>query len=383
MKFDRRALKALEILDKNGYSAYLVGGCVRDYLLGKAPGDYDIAVTCSPSGIKKAFAEYKQILTGEAYGTVTVVIEGLPLEITSCRSEDGYNDSRHPSSVDFSADIRGDLSRRDFTVNAIACDRYMNFTDPHGGENDLKNGIIRAVGEPQKRFGEDALRILRGVRFCSVLGFEIENGTAQAMLKMKDGLNAVSRERVSAEIKKAAVGKNFGKALTLYGEIFSAAYKGFENFDINTVQAINRADKDLKDFAFLCGFENTQTAAKDLFYQKATVNKADFFKNNLLINHGNMRGFLKDANYEDMRLLLRLKDAFNIESTDEKSQFEYIVQNRLCCKIGELAVSGNDIQMLGYSGEAVGKMLEKALWLVTTKGIKNDKQTILSYLKKA
>lgn len=380
MEFDSRALKALEIFDKRGISAYFAGGCVRDCLLGKTPTDYDIAAPCHPDTIKEIFGNYTQILTGEAYGTVTVVMDNLPLEITAFRSESGYNDNRHPCTVKFGGDITDDLSRRDFTVNAIACDKNLRIIDPFGGKDDLKNGIIKAVGEPAKRFDEDALRILRAVRFCATLGFNIEQNTAGAMFKLKGKLTAVSPERTAAEIKRAARGKNFEKAYKTFGEIFCAAYGGFKNFDKTAAGITQNAQDNIKDYAFLCGFENT-AAAKDLFYGKQTTALCGYIKENLYKKQTDVRAVLKTVGYDDFSLLLLLKDAYGVDCQSEKAQYQNIINNRLCCKISELAVNGNDIKTLGVSGAAVGEMLNTALRLVTHGGVKNDKKAILDRLK--
>lgn len=381
MEFDSRAANALEIFENNGYTAYFVGGCVRDRLSGKTPTDYDIAAPCRPDVVKKIFCDFPQILTGEAYGTVTVVIDNLPLEITAFRSEGDYDDNRHPGRVNFGCDILTDLSRRDFTVNAIACDKNMRLYDPFFGIDDIKAGIIRSVGEPGKRFNEDALRILRAARFCATLGFEIEQNTAAAMLALKDSLSSISPERTATEIKKAAHGKNFAGSLNEYAEIFCAAYGGFEGFDTKAAKITQNADKNIKDYAFLCGFADTVAAAKGLFYGKQTAAVCGFLQDNLHKKQEDVRAVLKTVEYDTFSLLLALKEAYGINCDGEKAQYQNIINNRLCCKISELAVNGNDIKGLGYKDSAVGEMLNTALRLVTNEGVENDRQAILDRLK--
>lgn len=381
MEFDRRAQKALQIIEANGYAAFLVGGCVRDALSGGRPFDYDIAASCTPDTVIKIFKDYKHILTGKKFGTVAVVFEGLTLEITSFRKDGTYDDNRHPDSVEFCGDITADLSRRDFTVNAVACDKNLRLIDPYGGIEDIKRGVIRSVGDPAQRFKEDALRILRAVRFCSTLGFTVESNTAAAMFELKESLKNVSRERTAAEIKKAARGKNFNNAYNTFEKIFKTAYFGFNTFDDRAAAITEKAEEKVKDYAFLCGFYDPAAALKDLFYGKQKADLCGFLKDNLLKKQNDVRSVLQTVNYDDFALLLALKDAYKINCESEKAQYQNIIQNRLCCKISELAIDGNDILSLGFSGNDVGKMLQKALYLVTKQGVKNNKKDILDRLK--
>lgn len=191
---------ALSKLEDAGYEAYVVGGAVRDAMLGREVHDYDITTSASPEEIKDVFADFHTILTGEKHGTVTVVISGEPLEITTYRVDGDYTDGRRPDSVEFTKNITEDLARRDFTVNAMAYSPARGLCDPFGGADDLKIGIIRAVGDPIRRFTEDSLRILRGFRFAARLNFEIEEMTLRAAKSERKRLSAVSAERVGSEI---------------------------------------------------------------------------------------------------------------------------------------------------------------------------------------
>lgn len=191
---------ALSMLESFGFEAYVVGGAVRDAMLGRALHDYDITTSASPSEIREVFADFHTILTGEKHGTVTVVISGEPLEITTYRVDGDYTDGRRPDSVEFTKNITEDLARRDFTVNAMAYSPSRGLCDPFGGADDLKIGVIRAVGDPVRRFTEDSLRILRGFRFAARLNFEIEEKTLRAAKSERKRLSAVSAERVGSEI---------------------------------------------------------------------------------------------------------------------------------------------------------------------------------------
>lgn len=216
---DKSAQRAIRMLEKSGYQAGLVGGCVRDMLMGIPPHDFDITTNATPEKMKFVFQKERVIETGIKHGTLTVIIDGTPLEITTFRIDGEYKDSRHPESVTFSRNLKSDLERRDFTVNALYYDLDEGVVDAFDGENDIKNKVIRAVGDPEKRFCEDALRILRAIRFSSVLGFEIEEKTRQAMLKCKHLLKNISAERIAVEINKFVLGKNVKNAILQNYEI--------------------------------------------------------------------------------------------------------------------------------------------------------------------
>lgn len=210
---------AINLLQLAGFEAYAVGGCVRDSLLGKTPNDWDITTSAKPEDMKSVFADFHCIDTGIKHGTVTVVIDGEPLEITTFRLDGEYEDNRHPKSVTFTSNLGADLGRRDFTVNAMAYSKMTGTVDLFGGQNDLKNGIIRCVGDPDRRFNEDALRILRALRFASALDFEIEEKTAQSLLKNRALLENISEERIAKELLKLVCGKGAKRILTDFAPV--------------------------------------------------------------------------------------------------------------------------------------------------------------------
>ena len=214
--------QVLFALYKNGFEAYLVGGCVRDSLLLKCPQDYDIATDASPEKMKKCFEEFKVIETGIKHGTLTVISDGRFVEVTTFRIDGEYSDSRHPDEVLFTKNLKEDLSRRDFTINAMAFSEKTGLVDYFGGIKDLSLQTIRAVGEPQKRFEEDALRIMRALRFSAVLGFEIEKSTSEAAFRLKDKLKNIAAERLSQELIKLITGDNCYSVLMEYAEILGA-----------------------------------------------------------------------------------------------------------------------------------------------------------------
>ncbi|MBQ4254010.1 MAG: hypothetical protein II712_04195, partial [Erysipelotrichaceae bacterium] len=205
IKLPEDVIYILQKLHDNGCSAFAVGGCIRDHLLNLQPKDYDITTEASADRVKEIFSSHHLIDTGLRHGTVTLRLNHQSYEITTFRTDGEYQDHRHPESVCFSSSIEDDLSRRDFTINAMAYSPFDGLIDLFGGQKDLQQGIIRTVGDPLRRFDEDALRILRALRFASRYQFEIEEGTSKAIHQQKDLLKLISRERILAEIREIMV----------------------------------------------------------------------------------------------------------------------------------------------------------------------------------
>ena len=219
IRLPRDAYRLLQTLRAAGHSAYVVGGCVRDSLLGRLPGDWDICTSARPDQLRALFHDQRLILTGEKHGTVAVILHGKPYEITTYRLDGSYRDHRHPDSVQFVDDLAADLARRDFTINAMAYAPGEGIIDLYGGRRDLAACIVRCVGAPADRFAEDALRILRALRFTAKLGFTLEPATAAAALAARDTLRTVSAERLYAELDGLLLAPGAGKTLAQYGEI--------------------------------------------------------------------------------------------------------------------------------------------------------------------
>ena len=213
---------ALRRLTDAGYEAYAVGGCVRDELMGRTPTDYDVTTSALPEQTAAVFASERVIETGAKHGTVTVLLGGRPLEITTFRVDGAYSDARHPDAVTFTRSLREDLARRDFTMNAIAYSAQAGLVDPFGGAEDIRSGVIRCVGDPATRFREDALRILRCVRFSSALGFSLDPPTANAARENRALLTRVSAERVAAELKKLVCGPDVRRVVLTETDILGA-----------------------------------------------------------------------------------------------------------------------------------------------------------------
>lgn len=215
----------LDKLENAGYEAWIVGGCVRDSLMGITPHDFDVTTSALPEETERVFAGMRVIETGLKHGTITVLSDGEPVEITTYRIDGEYHDSRRPDSVTFTRSLREDIARRDFTMNGIAYSPKRGLFDEFGGAGDIHGGIIRCIGEPERRFTEDALRILRGLRFSASLGFWIEDGTAAAMLDCRELLNNISAERIFSELSKLLTGRRSGenilRVMTCFREIFA------------------------------------------------------------------------------------------------------------------------------------------------------------------
>ena len=246
----------INLLNLRGHSAYMVGGCVRDALLGRKAYDFDITTSALPQEIKEALCNFKTIDTGIEHGTVTVVTDGGSVEITTYRIDGKYTDNRHPDKVEFTSSLQEDLSRRDFTINALAYNDTDGLIDLFGGIDDLKSGVIRAIGDAKMRFKEDALRILRAVRFCAQLGFSVEENTSRAMLEMCNLLTNISRERVKAEIEKALVSPYTESSLKSFEKVVCTAL-GIRDELINYkgISSVS-PERDLRFAFLLCKISN-------------------------------------------------------------------------------------------------------------------------------
>ncbi len=214
-KLPKYIITVLETLRDAGFEAYTVGGAVRDMLLGETPNDFDVTTNAKPEETKQVFSQFPTYDIGIKHGTVSVNVGGNTVEVTTYRLDGEYKDSRHPESVEFTSELREDLSRRDFTVNAMAVGLDGNVVDLFGGIGDLEAGIIKCVGDPEKRFTEDALRVMRCFRFAAKLDFEIEESTLLAAEKCRDGLLNISRERIGVEMKKLLLAENCSKTLRI------------------------------------------------------------------------------------------------------------------------------------------------------------------------
>lgn len=350
----------IETLQKNGYEAYAVGGCVRDMLNGDTPHDFDITTSAEPETVMSLFE--KTVLTGIKHGTVTVIINGVPNEVTTYRTDGEYRDHRRPDSVIFVKSLREDLARRDFTVNAMAYNKKDGLKDFFGGREDIENRILRAVGEPGRRFYEDALRIMRLFRFSSVLGFDIEEKTLKAALEYAPTLKSVSAERIYSELLKTLCGKNPAafKPLT---DIGGLGFLGVNTSpDYGILPLLGSADTKL--FAFLYSGGSDVTAALDfLKVPNKTKKTAQDMLTLLNMPFPKTKPEIKEMLYltspSSAENYFDYRSAYGKDCATARDMLTEIIKNGEPYRISDLKIGGSDLKKFGISGRAIGETLEK------------------------
>lgn len=425
----------LSRFESAGHKAYCVGGAIRDSVMGLEPGDWDITTSALPEETRKIFADFKIIDTGIKHGTLTVLIDHVPYEITTFRIDGEYDDNRHPQRVEFTRSLSEDLARRDFTINALAYNHTAGLVDLYGGQDHIYNSIIKTVGDPDKRFQEDGLRIMRALRFSSVLGFTIEEETSNAIHANKELLKNISAERIAAELTKLVCGKNAFNVLMEYSDVLSVfipeiapavnftqygkkhAYDVWEHI-CHTVDTIpqdkilrltmllhdlgkvpthklnEKGDSTFKNHAMVGG-EMAKEILTRLRFDKKTINRVSY-----LVSHHNfepveskieLKHHLKTKTAEDIRTLLTIKKSDRgalsesyrdiSEATAKNLQWlKEIEENNECCSIKDLDITGNDLLNAGFSGEKIGEALDKAVDAVIEGKIQNKKADLLTYL---
>ena len=370
----------IKTLEDNGFEAYLVGGCVRDMLLGMEPKDFDITTNALPEKIKSLFE--KTVDTGIKHGTVTVITDGTPFEVTTFRSDGDYLDMRRPETVNFVSDLKDDLARRDFTVNAMAYNSRKGVVDCFGGMADLEAKTLRAVGDPEKRFNEDALRIMRLVRFASVLDFVPEKKTFKAAKKLCKNLRFVSAERVFAELSKLLAGKNPDTVSDII------ACGGLESFGISGKKSLKKLacltpKTELRLFGFIKILSvQTEEFAKNLKIKNSIKNylkkcEAIMF----LTPEGNdfeIKTALAVAGREILLDVCEFKT--KIGKTDMSGivkRAEKIIKSAEPYTLTHLKISGKEIEDLGFSGEKIGEILKALCDNVRRHPENNKRDTLL------
>ena len=375
----------IKTLENNGFEAYIVGGCVRDILMGITPHDYDITTNALPHQIKSLFK--KTVDIGIKHGTVTVINNNAPIEITTYRTEGIYSDNRRPDSIEFVSDLKEDLSRRDFTINAICYNESKGFVDLFGGMEDIKNRTLRAVGNPVERFEEDALRILRLYRFASTLSFKVDEKTLNDALNCSALIKKVSRERIAEELKKAVLGDNVKVLESLINS------KALEFISIKSCDDLDDISKlkrnaDLRLFALLslCECDISQVAN-----ELKLSNKTQIYLNTLsrLISKK-----IPENKYEIKQLLnfcdFEIFEEFieyltKIKKSDCSKIISDLNEIKIKCepyKISHLNINGNDILSLGYENAEIRNALNNLLQKVIEDPLLNKKDTLLKFLTK-
>ena len=367
----------ISALENSGFEAFAVGGCVRDKLLGRNVDDYDITTSALPSETKSVFSSYNVVETGITHGTVAVILDGKPYEITTYRVESGYTDSRHPDSVSFVRDLTSDLARRDFTMNSIAFSPKKGIVDPFGGVSDLNNKVIRAVGNPLVRFSEDSLRILRALRFSATLGFEIEPETASAIKKLAPTVKNISPERIYVELKKLICGE--------YAESVMKKFKSELECIIPLETDVSRLSKlppsVAMRFAYLCG-NQWESCLTLLRADNATKNICRLLSDSKPIpkDEIELKKYVSSLGIDKVRLVGEYRKS--IYNEDPENRIQHIIENCNCLLQKDLKVKGSDLAEIGFRGEKIGKILRELLNLVLEERCPNTKEQLLEYAEK-
>ena len=364
-------------LEQAGYEAYAVGGCIRDRYMQVEPHDYDVTTSALPQEVLAAFADRRTVETGLQHGTVTVLAAGEPIEITTFRQDGGYSDHRHPDAVTFTRSLEEDLARRDFTMNAMAMDRKGEWFDPFEGRRDIDARLVRCVGEAERRFEEDALRILRGLRFAARLGFAIEEKTAAAMLQKRMLLLAIAHERVFSELCGLLRGQYAADILTQYRKVLEVVLPEMRE---QGVQALP-AEPPLR-FAAL--FETEADARAAMNRLKAP----NAFKETVL-----MLVRERDTVIPAERVAVHKRmAALGAENYLQLTRYqgaepcraiaEQLLREGACLSVGDLAVNGRDLMALGYRGKELGAKLSSLLEQVVSERLPNGRDILLNEIKK-
>lgn len=394
IRMDEGAAELLDTLHRAGYAAYVVGGCVRDSLLGLTPHDWDLCTSALPQQVMELFGAQRCIPTGLQHGTVTVKQSGALYEITTFRTEGTYTDGRHPDEVHFVPDVREDLARRDFTINAMAYNEKEGLVDPFGGQADLQSGIVRAVGVPRQRFTEDALRILRLYRFAARFGFAIDPSTAQAAQELCAHLDCVSVERIEEELAKllsapapaaylnekilgVVLSELSPEALAAAKPVVDACPAGAENLPIR-----------LAALLYSLGEDGIRRTLKRLRCSNALIEEAA-----VLVREA-MPGVPVSLNIYARRLLgkynlctVQRLAALGTALQPERAAYfaalselaEQLDADGVCCRVSQLAVNGRDLMAAGVpAGPGIRKVLEALLDGVIREEYPNERQALLA-----
>lgn len=421
------AAAVLEALGRAGISAWVVGGCVRDMLRGVTPHDWDVAAAATPDEIRCALAHFRLIETGIQHGTLTAVSDGAPVEVTACRGEGAYRDMRHPESVTFNRSIEEDLARRDFTINALAYAPSCGLIDLFGGVQDLERGVIRCIRHPEDRFGEDALRILRALRFASVLCFQIEPETSAAIHALAGNLREISAERCTSEFCKLLLGDDAANVLGEYADVAAVILPvispmlGFyhreehggdlwhhsitplpyapERLAVRLALVLRDCAKPItqlqgEDYPGHAerGAEMVEEALRSLKMPAALIHRtATLVRYHSALPDANRSAILRALRLlgeEALSDLIDMREADRLSHGEDTASITYLrdqtkelVACGACYQLSQLAVTGDDLKTLGLSGKTIGETLEGLLSAVIDGRCENTREALFTYLK--
>ena len=409
LTLDPGAAALLDTLHAAGYAAYAVGGCVRDSLLGRTAHDWDLCTSALPQQVMELFGAEQCIPTGLQHGTVTIKYGGQLYETTTFRTEGSYTDGRHPDEVRFVPDVREDLARRDFTINAMAYNAAEGLVDPFGGQADLQNGLLRAVGEPQQRFTEDALRILRLYRFAARFGFALDVATARAARQLAPHLDCISAERIQEELAKLLAAPQPGaylepavlavvlpeltpESLTAAKPVVDACPAGEENLPVRwaaLLGALGEADTRrvlkrlrcsnacIEETAVLVRETAGESVCRSFSEEKASAHPSDIHLRQLLGRYGL-------CTVERLCALCAALHPQNAPACALAAQrARQLEANGACCRVSQLAVNGRDLMAAGIpAGPALRRVLEALLDGVISAEYPNEKTALLAAAQK-
>ncbi len=387
----------INTLEKNGYEAYAVGGCVRDAIIGKEPNDWDITTNATPMQVKKLFKH--TIDTGIQHGTVTIMIDKVGYEVTTYRIDGKYADGRHPDKVEFTVSLKEDLKRRDFTINAMAYNDTKGIIDLFGGIEDLKEGIVKCVGNPYNRFDEDALRILRAFRFAAVLNFEVEEKTKKAAGDLAENLNKISKERIRTELDKLIMSDTPEKLMEARkcGLLKYILSEVEDDINIELVKAMPKNNY-MKWAALLYHREEEEVSKilKKLKFDNKTVNickrivgySKDFrniYKENVRVAAHEVGVDIFDKFLEFSKVCINLQDWKGGEYPDNSDYinniehlYKKVIDDGDCLSLKELAVKGGDLMEIGVpKGAKLGEILNILLYKVLDNPKYNNREKLL------
>lgn len=437
IKIPDEAQFIISTLEANGYEAYVVGGCVRDSLMDNEPKDWDICTPAIPEQTMKCFEGYHIVETGLQHGTITLVLNHKPFEITTYRIDGTYSDNRHPDKVEFVSDLKEDLSRRDFTINAMAYNPRNGIADFFGGVKDLNDGIIRCVGEADKRFHEDSLRIMRALRFASVLGFSIDKDTSKAMNDNRKLLGNIAVERIATELNKLILGDDVSGILLRHLPVISEVIPeliptiGFEQnspyhcYDVinHTLFSVDAAPRNnsirltmlFHDIAKPKCYTDVEGVGHFYGHPQASSDMAKEILQRLKYDNATIETVTQLILYHDADIQprrkhikrwlnkigeVRLRQLIEVKKSDAMAQIaehcvkklallndvlevlDEVIAQQQCFSLKDLAVNGRDLITAGFNqGEEIGKILNTLLNLVIEEKIDNDKELLLKYAK--
>lgn len=428
---------AISMLYAAGYEAFLVGGAVRDYVRDNSPAkDWDITTNALPAQVESVFSGYHLIETGLKHGTVTVMIDHEPIEITTYRIDGDYSDHRHPDSVHFTRSLKEDLERRDFTMNALAYSPQEGIVDLVGGRKDIEDGIVRCVGDPNRRFQEDGLRMLRALRFASVYGMAIEAETASAIHRNKELLQGIAAERIQVELTKMLCGKGVAKILEEFADVIAIPipellpmfhfeqHNPHHDKDVwgHTIAVIESITPEpvlrwaalLHDIGKPSCFSLAEDGIGHFFgHSDQSTSMAESILSRLCFDNASKEQIVRLVRYHDMpitadrkpikrllskhgedatRQLIELHKADTLGQSaicrhriaifEEVSQMiNEILQEESCFTLKDLAVNGHDMMTLGFQGPTIGRVLQECLDAVLDEQIPNEHETLMAFAK--